>query len=151
MLDRETYLSHAHHARDHFREMRNTKRLKFVFHDEDISIIEGIYARGDRRLSRLVLEVYRQGGIFDAWTEFFSMQRYRDAMEALSIDPEFYLTRPRPVDEVLPWDHINCGVSKQFLIREWENAKKEQVTPNCRANCQGCGAARFGGGVCFEG
>ena len=131
--------------------MRNTKRLKFVFHDEDISIIEGIYARGDRRLSRLVLEVYRQGGIFDAWTEFFSMQRYRDAMEALSIDPEFYLTRPRPVDEVLPWDHINCGVSKQFLIREWENAKKEQVTPNCRANCQGCGAARFGGGVCFEG
>ena len=151
MLDRETYLSHAHHARDHFREMRNTKRLKFVFHDEDLSIIEGIYARGDRRLSRLVLEVYRQGGIFDAWTEFFSMQRYRDAMEALSIDPEFYLTRPRPVDEVLPWDHINCGVSKQFLIREWENAKKEQVTPNCRANCQGCGAARFGGGVCFEG
>ncbi len=151
MLDRETYLSHAHHARDHFREMRNTKRLKFVFHDEDISIIEGIYARGDRRLSRLVLEVYRQGGIFDAWTEFFSMQRYRDAMEALSIDPGFYLTRPRPVDEVLPWDHINCGVSKQFLIREWENAKKEQVTPNCRANCQGCGAARFGGGVCFEG
>ena len=151
MLDRETYLSHAHHARDHFREMRNTKRLKFVFHDEDISIIEGIYARGDRRLSRLVLEVYRQGGIFDAWTEFFSMQRYRDAMEALSIDPEFYLTRPRPVDEVLPWDHINCGVSKHFLIREWENAKKEQVTPNCRANCQGCGAARFGGGVCFEG
>ena len=151
MLDRETYLLHAHHARDHFREMRNTKRLKFVFHDEDISIIEGIYARGDRRLSRLVLEVYRQGGIFDAWTEFFSMQRYRDAMEALSIDPEFYLTRPRPVDEVLPWAHINCGVSKQFLIREWENAKKEQVTPNCRANCQGCGAARFGGGVCFEG
>ena len=151
MLDRETYLSHAHHARDHFREMRNTRRLKFVFHDEDISIIEGIYARGDRRLSRLVLEVYRQGGIFDAWTEFFSMQRYRDAMEALFIDPGFYLTRPRPVDEVLPWDHINCGVSKQFLIREWENAKKEQVTPNCRANCQGCGAARFGGGVCFEG
>ncbi len=151
MLDRQSYLDHAHHARDHFRKMRNAKRMKFAFHDEDISLMEGIYARGDRRLSALVLEVYRQGGIFDAWTEFFSMQRYRDAMESLGIDPEFYLTRARSVEEVLPWDHINCGVSKQFLIREWENAKKEQVTPNCREACQGCGAARFGGGVCFEG
>ena len=148
MLDRATYLAHAHHAKDHFKQMRNNKRLKFAYHDEDISITEGIYARGDRRLSRLVLEVYKQGGIFDAWTEFFKMDRYTEAMEKLGIDPAFYLTRPREVTEILPWDHIDCGVSKDFLIREWERAKQEIVTPNCREKCSGCGAAGLSKGPC---
>lgn len=151
MLDRESYVQHAYHAKEHFRKMRNMKRMKFSYHDQDISLIEGIYARGDRRLSALVLEVYRQGGIFDAWTEFFSMQRYMDALEKLGIHQEFYLTRPREVTEVLPWDHIDCGVSKQFLAREWEKAQQGIVTGNCRAKCSGCGAAVYGSGVCFEG
>ena len=148
MLERSIYLEHAYHARDHFRSMRNAKRMKFSYHDEDISIIEGIYARGDRRLSKLILEVYRQGGIFDAWTEFFSMQRYRDAIEKLGIDTEFYLTRERSVDEILPWDHIDCGVSKAFLAREWERARKGEVTANCRAACSGCGATVLTDGPC---
>ena len=148
MLERSIYLEHAYHARDHFRSMRNAKRMKFSYHDEDISIIEGIYARGDRRLSKLILEVYRQGGIFDAWTEFFSMQRYRDAIEKLGIDTEFYLTRERSVDEILPWDHIDCGVSKAFLVREWERARKGEVTANCRAACSGCGATVLTDGPC---
>ena len=148
MLDRETYVAHAYHAKEHFRKMRNTKRMKFAYHDQDISLIEGIYARGDRRLSALILEVYRQGGIFDAWTEFFSMQRYTDAMEKLGIDQEFYLTRPRDVAEVLPWDHLDCGVSKQFLIREWERAQQGIRTKNCREQCSGCGAACFSEGPC---
>ena len=148
MLDRATYLEHAYHARDHFRSMRNAKRMKFSYHDEDISLIEGIYARGDRRLSELVLEVYRQGGIYDAWTEFFSMKRYTDAIEKLGIDTDFYLTRERSVDELLPWDHIDCGVSKAFLKREWERAKQGMVTSNCRAACSGCGAACFTEGAC---
>ena len=151
MLDRESYVQHAYHAKEHFRKMRNMKRMKFAYHDQDISLIEGIYARGDRRLSALVLEVYRQGGIFDAWTEFFSMQRYTDALEKLGIHQEFYLTRPREITEVLPWDHIDCGVSKQFLAREWEKAQQGIVTKNCRAQCSGCGAAVYGSGVCFEG
>lgn len=148
MLDRETYVKHAYHAKEHFRKMRNTKRMRFAYHDQDISLIEGIYARGDRRLSSLVLEVYRQGGIFDAWTEFFSMQRYTNAMQKLGIDQDFYLTRPRDVSETLPWDHIDCGVSKQFLIREWERAQQGIVTKNCREQCSGCGASCFFEGAC---
>ncbi len=148
MLDRESYVAHAYHAKEHFRKMRNMKRMKFAYHDQDISLIEGIYARGDRRLSALVLEVYRNGGIFDAWTEFFSMQRYLDAIEKLKIDTAFYLTRERSVDEVLPWDHIDCGVSKQFLQKEWELARQGIVTPNCRERCSGCGAAGLSEGPC---
>ncbi len=149
MLDRTTYLEHAYHAKEHFRKMRNAKRMRFSYHDEDISLIEGIYARGDRRLSSLVLEVYRRGGIFDAWTEFFRMDRYKESMEDLGIDPEFYLTRERSVEEVLPWDMIDCGVSRSFLAREWDQARKGIVTPNCRMQCMGCGSASFGSGVCF--
>ena len=117
--------------------------MRFTYHDQDISLIEGIYARGDRRLSKLVLEVYNRGGIFDAWTEFFRMDRYTEALEALSIDQEFYLTRERSIEEILPWDHLDCGISKAFLIREWERAKQETVTLNCREKCSGCGAACF--------
>ena len=148
MLDRKTYLSHAGHAKDHFRQQKNAKRMRFMYHDEDISLIEGIYARGDRRLSALVLEVYRQGGIFDAWTEFFSMDRYRNAVEKLGIDTSFYLTRERSPEEVFPWDHIDCGVSKAFLAGEWEKAKREETTGNCRERCSGCGAAGFFEGGC---
>ena len=143
MLPRKDYMEHAGWAKDHFRQMKNTKRMRFTYHDEDISLIEGIYARGDRRLSALVLEVYRQGGIFDAWTEFFRMDRYTNALETLGIDQEFYLTRERSVEEILPWDHLDCGVSKKFLIREWEKAQREEVTKNCREQCSGCGAACF--------
>ncbi len=148
MMPRATYLEHAGYAKDHFRRMRNIKRMKFAYHDEDISLIEGIYARGDRRLSALILEVYRRGGIFDAWTEFFRMDRYTEALEALGIDQEFYLTRERSLDEILPWDHIDCGISKTFLKREWERAKQETVTSNCRERCSGCGAASFTEGPC---
>ena len=143
MMPRKAYVEHAGYAKDHFRRMRNVKRMRFTYHDQDISLIEGIYARGDRRLSKLVLEVYNRGGIFDAWTEFFRMDRYTEALEALSIDQEFYLTRERSIEEILPWDHLDCGISKAFLIREWERAKQETVTLNCREKCSGCGAACF--------
>ena len=148
MMPRAEYLEHAGYAKDHFRRMRNIKRMKFAYHDEDISLIEGIYARGDRRLSALVMEVYKRGGIFDAWTEFFSMDRYTESLEALGIDQEFYLTRERSVDEILPWDHLDCGVSKNFLKREWEKARQGIVTSNCREQCSGCGAACFTEGPC---
>ena len=95
-------------------------------------------------------QVYEKGGIFDAWTEFFDNNRWVEAFAECGIDTDFYTMRERPLDEIFPWDFIDDGVSKKFLIREWERARKEEVTPNCRMQCQGCGAAQFKGGVCFE-
>lgn len=150
MLDRESYVKRAYHVKDTFGRQLNRKRLKFSYHDQDISVLEGVFARGDRRLCKVIYDAYQDGAIFDAWTEFFDMNRYYRAFEKNGIDYKFYTERERDVSEVLPWDHIDAGVSKKFLIQEWENAKKGIVTPNCRAVCQGCGAASFGGGVCFE-
>ena len=90
------------------------------------------------------------GQIFDAWTEFFKKENWDNAMAKHGLDIDFYTYRDRSVDEILPWDFIDIGVTRKFLEREWENAQNEKVTPNCRQQCSGCGAARFGGGVCFE-
>lgn len=150
MILPDEYTRRAYYVKDAFMKQKNKKSLKFSYHDAGISILEGVLARGDRRLSAAIYDVYKNGGIFDAWTEFFDMERYTDAFEKNDVDIEFYTARERAADEVFPWEHIDAGVSKSFLWREWENAKKEQVTPNCRMNCQGCGAAFYGGGVCFE-
>ncbi len=151
MLGRDEYVERAYHVKDTFKKMLNTKRLKFSYHDQDISVLEGVFARGDRRLSEVIYRAYKKGQIFDAWTEFFDMQKYYDSFNELGIDYKFYTERERSIDEVFPWDHIDCGVNKKFLIREWERAKEGVVTPNCRMQCSGCGVASFGGGVCFEG
>ena len=150
MLDREAYVNRAYHVKDTFNRMLNKKRLKFTYHDQDISILEGVFARGDRKLCGVIYDAYMDGAIFDAWTEFFDMSRYERAFEKNNMDYKFYTERERSVDEILPWDHIDAGISKDFLIREWENAQKGIVSQNCRSFCQGCGAASFGGGVCFE-
>ena len=88
--------------------------------------------------------------MFDAWGEMFKNDTWIETFEELGIDMDFYTTRERALDEILPWDFIDCGVTKQFLIREWEQAKLANVSPNCRVQCQGCGATMFQGGVCFE-
>ena len=112
--------------------------------------MEGIFARGDRKLAPAILQAYQNGCMFDAWHEMFHQEIWDQAFEDHKIDIDFYTHRERPVDEILPWDFIDIGVSKQFFIREWERAKKAEVTPNCKQKCSGCGAAGFGGGVCFE-
>lgn len=150
MLDRATYVEHAYHAKDTLKKMKNNRRIRFSYHDEDISLIEGIYARGDRKISKIIYDVYKAGGIYDAWTEFFSMDRYRDAFEKEGMDPLWYIYRERDIDEVFPWSMIDAGVSERFLKEEWLKAKKAIPSPNCRMQCQGCGAASFEGGVCFE-
>ena len=114
-------------------------------------MLEGVLARGDRRTAKVVLQAYRNGALFDSWSEYFRPEAWEKAFEETGIDPDFYTVRERSVDELLPWDFINAGVSKKFLIREWEQAKAETVTPNCRQRCSGCGAKCYGGGVCFEG
>ncbi|MFR5029687.1 MAG: B12-binding domain-containing radical SAM protein, partial [Coprococcus sp.] len=98
----------------------------------------------------VIYDVYKAGQIFDAWTEFFKKENWDNAMAKHGLDIDFYTYRDRSVDEILPWDFIDIGVTRKFLEREWENAQNEKVTPNCRQQCSGCGAARFGGGVCFE-
>jgi hypothetical protein len=110
-----------------------------------------VFARGDRRSGKVIEEAYRLGCLFDSWTEAFDYGKWLEAFENTGVDSDFYTLRVRDVDELLPWDFIDIGVTKNFLKREWERAMHGEVTPNCRQKCAGCGAAGFGGGVCFEG
>ncbi len=146
----ESFQDKAHYVKDKFREQKNHKRLKFTYHAADVSLLEGILARGDRRLSPVIYEVYKNGGIFDAWSEFYSHERWINAFQRNHLNPDFYLFRERSEEELFPWDFIDIGVTKQFLLREWKRAREGVVTPNCRMACSGCGVAKWGGGVCIE-
>lgn len=150
MIKPDEFIRRVYYVKDSFMKQRNKKSLKFSYHDAGISILEGVLARGDRRLCKVIYDVYKKGAIFDAWTEYFDISRYEEAFAENNIDTDFYTVRERSIDEVFPWDHIDAGVSKNFLIREWERAQKGEVTPNCRMSCSGCGSAAYGGGVCFE-
>ena len=132
------------------KEMLNNRALRYSWHDASTSELEGVFARGDRRIAPVIERAYRDGALFDAWTEYFDADRWKRAFAEEGVDPGFYINRERPVGEKLPWDFIDCGVTKDFLAREWQRAKEGVVTPNCRQQCMGCGARRFGGGVCFE-
>ena len=150
MISPEEFTRRAYFVKDSFGKQKNKKSLKFTYHDEGISLLEGVFARGDRRLSKTIYDVYKKGAIFDAWTEFFDMSKYQDTFAENSVDVEFYTARERDIDEVFPWEHLDAGVSRKFLENEWKKAKEGVVTPNCRMNCSGCGATTYGGGVCFE-
>lgn len=150
MITPEEFTRRARFTKDNFALQKNRKSLKFSYHDADISILEGVLARGDRRLSKVIYDVYKSGGIYDSWTEFFDKERYLKAFAENDIDMYFYTSRERSKDEIFPWDHIDAGVTKSFLYKEWENAQRGLITSNCRNKCQGCGSAVYGGGVCFE-
>ena len=150
MLDPEEYLRRAHLVNDTMKEQLNHKSLRYNWHEADVTVLEGVLARGDRKLSKAILHVYENGGIYDAWSEFFQYQRWLDAFAACDIDMDFYNKRERYETEVFPWDFIDIGVTKEFMLREWKTALGETVTPNCRQRCSGCGAKSFGGGVCYE-
>ena len=151
MNRKEEFLEKAAIVKAEVRSMLNQKSIRYNYHEADLSILEGVLARGDRRTAKVVLEAYRNGAIFDSWSEYFRPEAWEKAFRDTGIDKDFYTVRERSVDELLPWDFINAGVTKKFLIREWEQAKAETVTPNCRQRCSGCGAKCYGGGVCFEG
>lgn len=114
-----------------------------MYHEADVSVLEGVFARGDRRLSDVIEMAYKKGCYFDAWSEFYHHDVWLSCFEACGLNVDFYTTRVRDEEELFPWDFISCGVSKAFLLREWKNAKKGQVTPNCKMLCSGCGAACF--------
>ena len=137
-------------ARIVMHEMLNHKSLKYNWHEADVTVLEGVLARGDRKVAAVIEEAYRQGALYDAWSESFHNEIWMNAFETCGVDIDFYTTRARSLDEIFPWDFIDTGVTKEFLKREWINATKETVTPNCRMRCSGCGVRRFGGGVCYE-
>ena len=131
------------------REQINQRSIRYICHDAVTSELEGIFARGDRRLSDVIEKAYRKGCIFDAWTDYFRPDVWNELLDELSVDRDFYNYRERKEDEIFPWDFIDIGVSKKFLRREYENAKQAKVTPNCKQKCSGCGAASFHAGICM--
>lgn len=147
---KEEFLDKAYFTRKSITEQLNQKSIKYNWHEADVSVLEGILARGDRRLNQVILKAYEMGCFYDAWSEYYKNEVWMQAFEECGINPDFYTVRERKDDEIFPWDFLDCGVSKEFLLREWHRAKEAVVTPNCRMQCQGCGAARFGTGVCFE-
>ena len=151
MYPAEEYDRRAHLVNDEFREQLNRKSLKYNWHDAQGTVLEGVMARGDRRVGKVIEEAYRLGCLFDSWTETFRNDLWMQAFDSTCVDIDFYNQRMRGKDEIFPWDFIDIGVSRSFLRREWERAMNETVTPNCREQCSGCGAAGFGGGVCVEG
>lgn len=149
MCTREEFLDRAHTVNMEMKEQLNRKSIKYNWHEADVTVLEGVFARGDRRLSRLLLRAYEKGCLFDSWTECFHNERWMEAFLETETDLLFYTTRNRKQDEIFPWDFIDSGVTKKFLYREWERAMDERVTPNCRQQCQGCGAAEYGSGICL--
>ena len=146
----EEYINRAKIVKNEIRSQLNQKSMKYNWHEADVTVLEGILARGDRRIGDVIEKVYQKGAVFDAWNEYFDMDTWMETFSELNLDPDFYTMRERSVEEILPWDFIDVGVSKKFLIREWERAKNETITPNCREKCSGCGAGVFGGGICIE-
>ena len=150
MCTSKVFLDKARRVNDKLKTLLNRKSIKYHWHESDISVLEGLLARGDRKLAKTILYVYEKGGIYDVWSEFHNEELWQEAIKETNIDVDFYVTRERKEDEIFPWDFIDTGVTKNFLLREWRNAHNETVTPNCRMKCSGCGAASFGGGICHE-
>ena len=147
---KEEFLDKAYQTRTAITSQLNQKSIKYNWHEADVSVLEGILARGDRKLNQAILRAYEKGCMYDAWSEYYKNDIWMETFEECGIDISFYTTRARGDDESFPWDFLDCGVTKQFLLREWHRAQEESVTPNCKMQCQGCGAARFQTGICME-
>ena len=151
MFPSEEYIRRATIVKHEFLQQLNKKSLKYNWHEADVTVLEGVFARGDRKVGKVIEEAYRLGCLYDSWSESFDNEKWMQAFANTGVDIEFYTMRERSMDELFPWDFIDIGVTKNFLKKEWERAMNAHVTPNCRMQCSGCGAAKFGGGVCFEG
>ncbi len=148
MCTKETFLVKAYQTKQGIMQQLNQKSIKYNWHEADVSVLEGVFARGDRRVAKVILEAYRRGCLFDAWSEYYRNDVWMSCFEDCGVDILFYTTRERADDEIFPWDFLDCGVTKQFLLREWKKAQEGVVSPNCKAQCQGCGAGSFQCGIC---
>ncbi|MGN1267518.1 MAG: TIGR03960 family B12-binding radical SAM protein [Dorea sp.] len=151
MYENTEYIARAAIVKHAFQDQLNRKSLKYNWHDAEVTVLEGVFARGDRRCSAVIEEAYRLGALYDSWSDCFDNDVWMKAFENTGVDIAFYNLRERAADELFPWDFIDIGVTKSFLRKEWDRAMSGEVTPNCRMQCSGCGAATFKGGVCFEG
>ena len=150
MLNHEDYIERAAIVKHAFLNQLNKKSLRYNWHDAEVSVLEGVFARGDRKIASVIEEAYRMGCIYDSWSEQFDNDKWMQAFDNTGIEIGFYNLRERAEEEVFPWDFIDIGVTKKFLRREWDRAMKGEVTPNCRMQCSGCGVAKWKGGVCIE-
>lgn len=151
MYSEQDFIGKAKVVKEEIRAQLNQRAIKYNWHEPDVTILEGFLARGDRRCAAVIQKAYEKGALYDAWSESFSYEIWQEAFCETNTDLDFYTLRERDTDEILPWDFIDAGVSKEFLQREWKHAKEETVTPNCRQRCSGCGVKQYGGGVCYEG
>lgn len=150
MFREEDFIEKAKIVKNEIRSQLNQRSIRYNWHEPDVTVLEGFLARGDRRCSKVILKAYEKGALYDAWSESFHYDIWKEAFKETGVDIEFYTLRERSTDEILPWDFIDAGVTKKFLIHEWEQAKAETVTPNCRQKCAGCGVLKYKGGVCCE-
>ena len=150
MYTNKDYIAKAATVKHAFNDQLNRKSLRYNWHDAEVSVLEGVFARGDRKVGAVIEEAYRMGCIYDSWSDYFDNDKWMQAFENTGIDIGFYNYRERSLDEIFPWDFIDIGVTKTFLKREWERAMKAEVTPNCRMQCSGCGVAKWKRGVCIE-
>lgn len=150
MCEVQDYIDKAQTVKHAMKDQLNHKRLSYQWHSPEASILEGVFARGDRRLCKAILKAYESGCLYDSWTEQFDFDKWMQVLSDCGLDYHFYTTRERSLDEIFPWDFIDAGVSKKFLIREWKRAMAEEVTPNCAMRCAGCSADRFSKEACHR-
>lgn len=151
MYTEQDFVEKAKVVKSEVRAQLNQRSIRYNWHEPDVTALEGFLARGDRRCADVILRAYEKGALYDAWTENFDYDLWKEAMAECGVDMTFYTLRERSLDEILPWDFIDTGVSRKFLEREWQRAKEGVVTQNCRQKCSACGAMKFKGGVCLEG
>ena len=131
------------------RDTMTAKAINYNWHDPETSFIEAVLSRGDRRIGRVLEEVWRSGGVMQSWGEYFSLQRWLDAFDACGVDPHFYANRERGRDELMPWETISLGVRREHLWHEREQSQAGVISPDCRKQCTGCGAVMLlKGGRC---
>ncbi|MBP8968183.1 MAG: TIGR03960 family B12-binding radical SAM protein [Lachnospiraceae bacterium] len=144
----DEFIRKAYVCRGGIANQLNQKRIHYNWHDADTSVIEALLARGDRKVASVIKKVYEKGGIYDAWSDYYDHGRWIEAINECGLSLDFYAFRERGEDELFPWDFIDIGVSKAFLLKEYKKAARGEITYNCRHQCSGCGAASFGAGIC---
>ena len=148
MNTKEEFIRKAYVTKNAVMAQLNQKRIKYNWHEADVSIMEGVFARGDRKVGQVILKAYEKGCVYDAWGEYYKNDIWMQCFEECGVSVDFYTTRERSLDEKFPWDFIDAGVTKDFLKHEWLKALNEEITLNCKEKCNGCGAGRFGVGIC---
>ncbi len=128
--------------------IRANRQVQFSWHESNTSYVEAVFARGDRKIADVLELAWKKGAKFDGWDEHFKFDIWMESFKELGIDPDFYAARERGLDEVFPWDHIDVGVKKEYLITEYNNAKNGVLTTDCRETCTGCGVSELRGGEC---